>query len=364
MKLNFRLVKTKSLPIGVDFGTSKVKVAQLRMGQEEPELLAAGSIEIPRDLRNDSHSRLKFVQSRLKDMLRERPFKGRECVFALPADTTTVQHLRIAKIPAKQMAAAINAELDGKLPYPVSEAIVRHIVVGDVFVDGQAMQEIIVICAAKDTLKTYLGITQHAGLNVSAVNVEPCAIVECFARLFRRESDAERATLFIDVGSTSTQAVLTHGNRIVFARNLLISGEDFAKAIADGMDISTEEANTLRRDVLTEQASGEQTEKVYSLLNAPASALADELTQCLRYYESVFRNQTIERALFVGGQAYDKRLCQAIAQKLNLPAQIGDPLIRVNFGENATTNDELDRRKPQPNWAVAIGLSLGADQAA
>ncbi len=291
MKFNLKLVKTKSLPIGVDFGTSKVKVAQLQMSQEGLELLAAGSIEISRDLMDDSCSRLKFIQSRLKNMLREHPFKGRECVFALPAGTTTVQHLKIAKVPAKQVPAAVNVELDGKLPYPVSQAIVRHIIVGDVFVDGQAMQEVIAICTAKDTLKTYLDIARNAGLDVCGVNVEPCAIVECFARLFKRKMDEERATLFIDIGTTSTQAVLTHGERIVFARNLLISGEDFTKAVAEGMNISTEEANALRREVLHEHASGEQTEKAYSLLDAPASSLADELTQCLRYYESVFRDK-------------------------------------------------------------------------
>ena len=364
MKLNLQVTKIDFLPIGVDFGSSKVKIAQLRVSNDGHELLAAGSIEIPPELMGNSQKRIKFVQSKLKDVLKQHPFRGRECVFALPADTTTVQHLKIAKVPPKEIPTAVNIELDGKLPYPISEAIVRHIVVGDVFVDGQAMQEIIAICTSKETLKSYLKIARHAGLDVSAVNVEPCAIVECFARLFRRQSDAERAILFIDVGSTSTQAVLTHGNQIVFARNLPISGEDFVKAIAEGMSISTEEANVLRREVLTGLASQEQTEKVYSLLNAPASSLVDELTQCLRYCESIFRNQTIERALFVGGQAYDKRLCQAIAQKLNLPAQIGDPLVRVNFGENAANAEELDRRNPQPNWAVAIGLSLGADQAA
>jgi Tfp pilus assembly PilM family ATPase len=80
----------------------------------------------------------------------------------------------------------------------------------------------------------------------------------------------------------------------------------------------------------------------------------------VRYYESVFRNQGIERSIFVGGQAYDRRLCQMIARKLNLPAQIGDPLVRISRSEAATlTGDD-----PQPNWAVAIGLSLGGEEEA
>jgi Tfp pilus assembly PilM family ATPase len=93
-------------------------------------------------------------------------------------------------------------------------------------------------------------------------------------------------------------------------------------------------------------------------------SLADELTQCVRYYDSVFHNQGIERAIFLGGQANDKRLCQTIAQRLNLPAQIGDPLVRIGSTQAGDLNAGLDRREPQPRWAVAVGLSLGALEAA
>ena len=88
------------------------------------------------------------------------------------------------------------------------------------------------------------------------------------------------------------------------------------------------------------------------------------MTQCLRYYESVFRHRTVERAIFVGGQAYDKRLCQSLAQRLNVPAQIGDPLVRVKRSPGAGARLNFDWRQPQPAWAVAVGLSLGPTVAA
>ncbi|MCK4602323.1 MAG: hypothetical protein KAU28_07640, partial [Phycisphaerae bacterium] len=71
-----------------------------------------------------------------------------------------------------------------------------------------------------------------------------------------------------------------------------------------------------------------------------------------------------ERAIFVGGQALDKRLCQSIAKRLNLPAQIGDPLLRIKRIDGAGLEFGLDRREPQPHWSVAVGLSLGATRAA
>jgi Tfp pilus assembly PilM family ATPase len=60
----------------------------------------------------------------------------------------------------------------------------------------------------------------------------------------------------------------------------------------------------------------------------------------------------------VGGQAHNKRLCQSIAQRLNLPAQVGDPL--AGLQRSSQSQQVLAESGPCPAWAVAVGLSLGA----
>jgi Tfp pilus assembly PilM family ATPase len=126
------------------------------------------------------------------------------------------------------------------------------------------------------------------------------------------------------------------------------------------MSMTVEQAHSLRWDLQKGSAEGQAQEEVYRHLTAPLDNLASEIMQCLRYYESVFRSQPVERMILVGGQAFDKRLCQSLAQRLNLPAQIGDPLIRIQRIGGAGMHIGLDRRDPQPQWAVAVGLSIGA----
>jgi Tfp pilus assembly PilM family ATPase len=87
------------------------------------------------------------------------------------------------------------------------------------------------------------------------------------------------------------------------------------------------------------------------------AGLESEITRCMRYYESTFPTQHIARVVFLGGQALDHRLCQALAQRLHLPAQVGDPFARI--ARPGETDFGLDRRQAQPAWAVAVGLSLG-----
>jgi len=206
--------------------------------------------------------------------------------------------------------------------------------------------------------------SRKAKLDVVGVNVESCAIVECFGRLFRRTSDAERTILFIDMGVRSTQVVFSHGNQIVFARDLEVGGEQFDQAIAEGLRIPIEEVPALRTGLLVDGGEHADASQVHRHLVGPVDALAGELSKCLRYYESVFRGRPVERAIFLGGQAYDKELCQALARRLNLPAQIGDPLLRVKRPVGADPDKGMDHREPQPEWAVAVGLSIGAESAA
>jgi hypothetical protein len=44
---------------------------------------------------------------------------------------------------------------------------------------------------------------------------------------------------------------------------------------------------------------------------------------------------------------------------MGLAATIGDPMVRLNKHSDAGIETGIDRRQPQPGWAIAIGLSMG-----
>jgi len=359
-----RIVKGKNLPIGADLGSSTIKLAQLRLADDQYELLGADSRQIPPECQADQDQRMAFMADAIRAMLKTKTFTGRQSIVSIPAETTVVQHVKMPHMKPEMLTGALRAELEGKLPYPLEDAIVRHVLAGDIPGDSENQQELITFSVSRDVIEAYLGMSRRAKLDVVGVNVESCALVECFSRLFRRASDAERTILFVDMGARSTQVVFSHGKHIVFARNLQIGGDQFDQAIADGLRIPVEQVHSLRVDLQNDCGPGDNAEQVHHHLAGPIETLANELSKCLRYYESVFRGRPVERAIFLGGQAHDKRLCQSLARHLNLPAQIGDPLLRIKRADVEQLNEKMDQREPQPDWAVAVGLSVGAEMAA
>jgi type IV pilus assembly protein PilM len=103
----------------------------------------------------------------------------------------------------------------------------------------------------------------------------------------------------------------------------------------------------------------EQTVLVEEAIHEPLVRLIEELGLCRRYYEATFQNKPVEKLIFVGGEAKQRRLCQHIARDMSLAAQVGDPLVRMGRISEIGIETGIDRRQPQPGWVTAIGLSLG-----
>jgi hypothetical protein len=102
-----------------------------------------------------------------------------------------------------------------------------------------------------------------------------------------------------------------------------------------------------------------QARQVEQACREPIARLIEELDLCRRYYEATFQNRPVDRLIFVGGESRHKWLCQQVARELGLAAQLGDPLVRMSKVSDVGIESGIDRRQPQPAWAVAIGLSLG-----
>ncbi len=355
--VSFSSSKGKSF-IGVDLGSGSVKMAQLRTSAEAMEILALAQAQIDLPPSADQHIRLEAQAQQVRRLLKEAGFKGRQAVVSLPTESVFLQPIRLPHVAGEQLPSLLEQELQGKLPWNAEPTVMRHILAGTVYAEAGEMQEMLVVAVARKALDEYLSALAKAGLDIVAVNIEACALVECFARFFRRASDEGRMTLFIDIGSSSTKVVLAQGPKMVFAHNLALGGNAMDAELAKALKIPLAQAHAVRRKMVGSQVHTQAEDELFRLLDVKIAQITDDITHCLLYCESAFRNQAVERVIFVGGQAHNKRLCQSIAQRLNLPAQVGDPLAGVQRSSQA--QETLGETGPCPAWAVAVGLSLGA----
>lgn len=394
----------KSNPIGVDFGSDCLRLAQVNVANGEHRLIAAASADVPAIVRHDVAARFNFFVETVPDLLNQGKFRGREAVLALPASTMFIQHLRMPKMDPDAFKKALPWELRGKLPIDPSHAQLRHIIAGDVYEGQEAKSEVIVIAAAKEMVNQFLAAAAKAKLDVIGMNLEPKSIVDCFHQIYRRKTDENQITCYVDIGCAASRATIAADGDILFARTIPVGGDHFSRATAAAMGIKLEDAKVLRiklaaqaaeepkekeaepaakvcidnsfallgtqfaaerrHDLAKEAATAApaastEAQKVDQACQEPLKRLVEELELCRRYYETTFPGKPVTRLIFVGGEARQKSLCLQIARQMSLAAQVGDPMVRVGKNSDIPIESGIDKKQPQPGWAVAIGLSMG-----
>src|SRR4051794_27630065 len=264
-------------PIGVDFGSDCLRMAQVQMGNGEPRIIAAASADVPSHVRNDAAARASFFVETTRDLLSQGKFKGRQAVLALPASQMYIQHLRIPKMDDEAMKKALPWEARGKIPIDPTHALLRHTIAGEIYQDSEPKNEVILMAAARETVNSMLTSAAKAKLDVLGMNVEPMAIVDCFNHIYRRKVDQSAVNLFVDIGFKSSRAIVAEGTRILFARTIPIGGEHLNRAVAQALSIGAEEAKLLRIKLCQAQPSLDEhraRQELQSPTAAPAAATA------------------------------------------------------------------------------------------
>ncbi len=282
--------------------------------------------------------------------------------------------------------------------------------------DGSAMkQEVICMAAAREFVQRIMQAIRAAGLDCVGIHPEAVATIRAFEHINRRISDQHVSTLYLDLACGTTKVWIAHGSTLIFAKTIQIGGRDLDAAVAHALDVdtATARAKRLAASVLVAPAvrpmdpncaearakaaaayaaaTGGLVESVETstvtaqerreskiapgltpqLADQGAVPLAppefdladtldnltDEVSMCLRYYEAMFPGKRVDRAIFFGGEARHRGLCQHIARKLRLPAHVADPLARM-----ARTGKEpvrgVDFTTPQPGWTIPFGLCM------
>ena len=100
-----RFIQRSSAPIGVDIGSSGVKMLQLRMKGFTPEVSAAA--EFDRDDYAGEMPLTPKMLANIKGRVESGEFSGRECVLTFPDHWLTTRSVRLPVMPEQETNAAL-----------------------------------------------------------------------------------------------------------------------------------------------------------------------------------------------------------------------------------------------------------------
>lgn len=343
------LYKRRYSPIGVDIGSRSVKLVQLDF--DRGEVAEAASWDLPADGGDDpSQCDLRIVDA-IRRACDGRRFRGRDAVLCMNSSDVVVQNIRVPQLAGEELRKTVLAEAAPRLPFPRDEAEIRFLEAADVRQGEAVKREVIVLACRRPAVARMVALAEDAGLTPVGIDVEPTALVRCYARQFRRAEDQQSRIMFVNIGGTGAQIVMARGGHAMFIKSIDVGGKHFDKAVAKSLDMKLAEAASLRRhhgDRRANRRDPEVERTVADAVRGELERLGGELSLCLRYYSVAFRGEPIARVILSGGEATEP-LAEWLAQRLDLPCTAGDPLGMYAKAPKVHRSGQ---------WDIAAGLAL------
>ncbi|REJ66628.1 MAG: type IV pilus assembly protein PilM [Planctomycetota bacterium] len=345
-----RLTGKRCGPIGVDVGSQTIKLLQL--SGDRTRIEEAVRWELPEEARDeDPQKRAEALGDALRQAISCRDFRGRDAVLSLGSRELFVQNIRVPKSPDGDLSAVVAQEAAARVPYSIAETDVRYLEAADIRHGGSMRREVILLACHRPVLERLLESVTTAGLRPVAVDVEPLALMRCYALQFRRDEDRSQRVMFVHVGASKTAVVIAAGTEILFIKYLEVGGQQMDEAAARYLGMSLADAAMLRRhngDRRAEQQDAEVARGVSQAIRPVVDRLANELSNCIRYHSVTFRGAPLSRTL-LGGIEASEYLVRQLVERHDIECELAQPL------RSFKSDIEVGR---DVQWDVAAGLAL------
>ncbi|MCS7304278.1 MAG: pilus assembly protein PilM [Thermoguttaceae bacterium] len=340
-------------PIGVDIGSSAVKLLQLSADRQQ--VLESVCWELPRGEDGLPIRTEETILETLRRVRQARNFRGREVVLALGPEELFIQNLRLPESKPdnkkESFEKLVLSEAASRLPFEAADAEIRFLQTEPVRQADTVRLEVIVLACRRAVIEQKVSMAERAGFVPVALEPQPIALLRCYSNQYRRQSDQQRRSMYVNIGANSTMVLITRGNDLMFIKSIPWGGRSLDEAVAQHLKMSLPEASALRRhhgDRRADQRDPEVTLAIQEAVRPLWDRLANELSMCTRYFCITFRGEPLSSLVLGGGEAC-RELADWLAGQLNLPCELADPF------RSFQTRSSPGRHT---QWDVATGLAL------
>ena len=375
------LLGSKSSYLGVDLGTSSIKMVELKEEKGRPRLVTYGFAEKQMDIiKSDSAEAQARIVDSLKQIAKKSGVTTTKVVAALPSFAVFTSIISLPSMSKKDLVAAVRWEAKKFVPMPLEEMILDWKVlqgaeqkedalagkdkkakpdpkakndqkksVADIGGKKESGFKVLLTAAPKNLVKRYVEIFKVA--NFQIVSLE----TEAFAQERSLIGNDPAPVMIVDIGAIATSISVISDSIPVLNRSVDIGGATITKAIANSLNIDIERAEQFKRDVGVTFGTGAGAGQ--SQIPRTIEFIVTSIVNEIKYVLNIYQNQSkkeVEKIVLAGGSSFLPNLPSYLENLLGIRVFIGDPWARIVYPvELKPVLAELG-----PRFAVAIGLAM------
>src|ERR1700761_917462 len=283
--------------IGLDLGSSAVKVTQIKKTRNGFQLLNFGIEPVPADTIVDgailNHSGVVDAVRALFDRLK---IKQKEVALAISGNALIIKKIFVPAMTPDELEEQVPWEAEHHIPFNRNDVEIDYQALGGKNAQGQ--MELLLVAAKKEVVADYAAVAREAQLTPVVVDVAAFAVQNGFEAAYGQMANNEVVAL-INVGASLSNINILAGGTSAFTRDVTTGGNSFTDDIKRHLAVSGEEAEALK----VAYTDGDASADVGRVLQMTSSQIAGEFQKSIDFFLASHPDTAISKIYLAGGSA-------------------------------------------------------------
>lgn len=340
------LLKEKTDFIGIDIGTSSIRLVQLKGSGGIRSLVKYALVPIDSKLAlSDAPADQQKLAGVIKDLIAQTKITTKNVAVGLPANRVFTTIVDIEKLANNEMAKTIELQADTLIPTPLDESKIDWSVLGTSPIDPNKI-EVLLASISNDFIEKRLDMLENIGLNVIAFEPESLAMARAII-----PADVTLPILTVDMGSLSTDVVIVSAGGPRLIRNIPTGINTVITAAVQNLNVDEKQAEQfvfkfgLSKDKLEGQ--------INSAIIGTIDVLVGEIEKSIKFYNSRYPHNPLDRIIVIGGASSLPEFPLYLANKFAINVEIGNAWRNISF----PSDKQNELVAVSNHFAVAAGLA-------
>jgi type IV pilus assembly protein PilM len=353
--ISLPFLKKKGSTIGLDIGSSHIKVIEIDHSGSKPKVTHFGLTKLPPEaiVEGEIMDRDLVIEG-IKECIAKAGVTGTDVVSAISGRAVIVKKVVMDKMSSEDAQEAIFWEAEQHVPFDIDDVCLDFQILKDDI--GANQMEVLLVAAKKDMVNTHASLIRDAGFTPAVIDVDSFAVQNCFesGRALEGEEASKKVIGLINIGSNVTNINIIQDNSPHFTRDISIGSDNFAETIQKELGVDYQEAHR----IVSGDLGSRDPDKIRELVKQSSKDLSLGIERSVSFLKAAGDADKIDEIVLSGGGANIPFLKDILSEKHGIELSIHNPLSGLEFEAGVFGEHEAEIEKIAPLLTVGIGLAL------
>ncbi|MBU4351278.1 type IV pilus assembly protein PilM [Candidatus Parcubacteria bacterium] len=341
--------------LGVDIGSSIIKIVQLSKTGERIRLEAYGEIKAEaiyeKPFRTIEKNTVLFqtidIARAISGIIDEAKMTSKKAVFSIPDFSTFYTTFQLPPMSSQELPQAIKFQARQQIPLPLNEVSLDWSIIQGKPDDYQGSGiKVLLVAVPNEIISQYQEIARLVKLELYALEAEVFGFL-------RSVSPIKTQVAIIDIGAQSTTCSLIDRGVLKLSRSFEPAANEVIQVLSKALQIDFKEAQSLieKYGLLPNDKPG--LENTREIVLPIIDSILREVNKTIQGF-SLTEGKLPELVILAGGLALTPGIKDYFAEKLGKKAEIANPFKNIFYPP--ILEDTL--KKLSPSYIIAIGSAI------